>query len=169
MLYYSFRPQCFDFTGAFLQTPVPPDKKIYVRLPPGYVQYEQRPNGTKVELVGELGKYQYGLQEASKEFADFYSNWLIKDDGWTQSWVDSNCYYKMDGGKPCLLFVYVDDNCCVFPTKASYESFVTRLHEAGFVFETQGDMTYFLGMNVSYPAPHEIKLSHSTYIVNWRN
>ena len=60
----------------------------------------------------ELKKALYGLKQAPSTWYDRMDGFLISL-GFTKSKVDSNIYFKVEGGRPVILLLYVDD---MFPT-----------------------------------------------------
>ncbi|MCP3995100.1 MAG: hypothetical protein GY722_08540 [bacterium] len=152
-----------DFTGAYLQKPVPIEKKIYVRAAPGYPERVMDKKGNMVEAVHELGKYMYGLQEAGAEWQEHLSSWHVNDYKATRSWVDPNIYYKDTSEGRIWIGVYVDDLLVVAPDKATYDKYVAALSTA-FVFTDGGEAKHFLGASITRPEKHVVQLSHTGYI-----
>jgi hypothetical protein len=156
-----------DFTGAYLQKAVPLDKKIYVAPPPGYPATMPGPvvNGkpTTRDAVYELGKYIYGLQEAGYEWELALKQWLTKDAGMRQSWVDSNLYWKDTPAGRMWVGVYVDDLIISVPNQQVHDVFVKLLAKS-FVFTSGGRARHFLGINITQANKYKIQLSHDGYI-----
>ncbi len=161
--YYGFPVYQLDFTGAYLQKPVPADKKIYVRCAPGYVEHIQDKWGNKVEAVKELGKYMYGLQEAGAEWMVYLADYLKNDCRFTQSWVDPNVYYRDTPEGRVIIGVYVDDLIIVAPNKATAAALEAVLAKQ-FVFEAGEPAHLFLGANISRVSRHVYQVSHTAYI-----
>ena len=68
------------------------------------------------------------------------------DLGFTKSKVDSNLYFKVEGGRPMILLLYVDD---MFLTGVDeLISYAKRRISAEFEMKYLGMMHYFLGMEV---------------------
>ena len=66
--------------------------------------------------------------------------------GFTESKVDSNLYFKVDGGRPVMLLLYVDD---LFLTGEEELIKDTRMRLATeFEMKDLGMIHYFLGMEV---------------------
>ena len=66
--------------------------------------------------------------------------------GFTQSKVDSNLFFKVEGGRPVMLLLYVDD---LFLTgKEELIKVARRRLAAEFEMKDLGMMHYLLGMEV---------------------
>lgn len=152
-----------DFTGAYLQKPVPEDKQIYVRPAPGYPVTVTNSRGESVEAVYELGKYIYGLQESGCEWQQHLRAHLVAHEGATASWVDPNLYYVDTPHGRMWIGVYVDDCLISWPRADVHEAFVQRLAQR-FVFTPGGAASHFVGANIERVSKHVVRLSHTAYI-----
>ena len=65
--------------------------------------------------------------------------------GFTESKVDSNLYFKFEGGRPVILLLYVDD--LSLTEKVELIKIARRL-ATEFEMKNLGMMHYFLGMEV---------------------
>ena len=70
---------------------------------------------------------------------------LLKTLGFTESKADSNFYFKVEGGRPVTLLLYVDD---LFLTEKNELTKVARRLAAEFEMKDLDMMHYFLGMEV---------------------
>ena len=147
-----------DFTGAYLQTPVPMEKKIYVHPPPGYPEFA--PDGEP--LCYELGKYLYGFQESGAEWMAALANWLRKT-GFKPTWVDPNVYTRATSNGIEIVGVYVDDLLVAVAHDDAYKAFTSSLAK-DFVFEDNGRASFFLGLNIHQSGPHTIGFNMRAYI-----
>ena len=66
--------------------------------------------------------------------------------GFTKSKADSNLYFKVEGGRPVMLLLYVDDLFLIGKEELSKE--VRRRLASEFEMKDLGMMHYFLGMEV---------------------
>ena len=62
----------------------------------------------KEEYVYRLFKALYGLKQAPRAWNEKMDQYL-KQQGFIRSHADSNLYYKSEGGRLCVLVLYVDD------------------------------------------------------------
>jgi hypothetical protein len=154
-----------DFTGAYLQKPVPEDKHIYVRMPPGYPEVGIDKWGNEVEMVYELGRYNYGLQESGFEWQQELRGYLQNktEGGFERSWVDPNVYYRDTPGGRMWVAVYVDDLLVSVPSHRQYEEFAGAL-ASKYKFTEGGLASHFLGINIDQSVAGEISLSHAGYV-----
>ena len=66
--------------------------------------------------------------------------------GFTESKADFNLFFKVEGGRPVMLLLYVDD---LFPTeKLELLKVARRRLAADFEMKDLGLMNYFLGLEV---------------------
>ena len=82
--------------------------------------------------------------------------------GFSESKADSNLYFKVEGGRPMMLLLYVDD---LFLTGKEELIKVARRLATEFEMKDLGIMHYFLGMEVWQNA-NEIFLGQGKYAVN---
>ena len=87
----------------------------------------------------------------------------MKSQGFEPTWVDPNVYHKDTPAGKFYIGVYVDDLLVCCPTPGAYEGFVKAMREA-FVFEDNGPVSYFLGLNVTQIGPHTIGFNMKAYI-----
>lgn len=92
-----------DVKTAFLNANL--DEDVYVKLPPGYVQYA--PDGT--ELVWKLNKALYGLKQAPRKWYETCDKLLQQTLGFKRVDSEYSLYVYDHNGKYCILPLYVDD------------------------------------------------------------
>ena len=84
--------------------------------------------------------------------------------GFTESKVDSDLYFKVEGGRPMMPLLYVDD---LFPTgKDELIKVARRRLAAEFEMNDLGMMHYFLGMEV-WQSADGIPLGQGKYAVEF--
>ena len=154
-----------DFTGAYLQKPVPMDKKIFVKAAPGYPVWVKNKEGKMVEGVYELGKYMYGLQEAGAEWQSFLGDYMrTAPEKFTRSWVDPNIWWSDTPYGRMWIGIYVDDMLVSAPNEQIYNAFKKNMAERHLVFTDGGQADHFLGANIQRVSKHVIKISHTGYL-----
>ena len=108
-----------------------------------------------------MKKALYGLKQAPRAWYKRMDS-LLMSLGFAKSKSDSNLYYKVEGDRPILMLLYVDD---LFLT--GVEELISETKETlSFEFEMKdiGLMHYFLGLEV-WQKPDEIFLSQGKYTV----
>ena len=126
-----------DVETTFLNGVV--EEEVYVEQPLVFETHDRESH------VCRLKKALYGLKQAPRTWYDRIDSFLSSL-GFTKSKVDSNPYYKMEGGNPVTLLLYVDDlfvTCMdglIVDTK--------RKLVAEFEMKNLGMMHYFLGMEL---------------------
>ena len=92
-----------------------------------------------------MKKALYGLKKAPKTWYGRIDS-FVSSLGFTKSKADSNLYYKVEGGNPVMLLLYVDD---LFVTGMDGLIVDTkRKLVVEFEMKDLGMMHYFLGMEV---------------------
>ena len=66
--------------------------------------------------------------------------------GFTKSKADSNLYFKVEGGRPAMLLLYVDDMFLIGENELIVDE--KRNNTTKFEMKYQGMVHYFLGMEV---------------------
>eukprot|EP00253_Pinus_taeda_P014459 PITA_14459 len=84
------------------------EEEVYIEQPQGFEVHERKTH------VCRLKKYLYGLKQAPRAWYSQIYGYLMSLD-FTKSDVDPNLYYKVVGGGPMILLLYVDD---LFLTRA---------------------------------------------------
>ena len=87
---------------------------------------------------------------------------LLMTLGFTESKADSNLYFKIEGGRPVMLLLYVDD---LFLTeKEELIKDARRRLAVEFAMKELGMMHYFLGMEV-WQSADGISLGQGKYAI----
>ena len=89
-----------DVKTTFLNRVV--EEEVYVEQPFSFETHDRE------TLVCNLKKCMYGLKQAPKTWYGRIDSFLSSL-GFTKSKADSNLYYKVEGGNPMMLLLYVDD------------------------------------------------------------
>jgi len=97
--------------------------------------------------VCKLCKSLYGLKQASRQWFDKLSSFLIFI-GFVQSQPDHSLFVKNNSSYFLALLVYVDDVILTGNSLKEIEHVKTLLHNA-FKIKYLGDLKYFLGFEVA--------------------
>ena len=89
-----------DVKTTFLNGVV--EEEVYVEQP---LRFETRDKQTH---LCKLKKALYGLKRAPKTWYGRMDKFLMSL-GFTKSKADSNLYFKVEGGRPVIVLLYVDD------------------------------------------------------------
>ena len=95
--------------------------------------------------VCKLKKSLYGLKQAPKTWYGQMDNFMMSL-GFTKSKVGSNPYFEVEGGRPMMLLLYVDDLFVI-----GYDELIVdakRKLATEFEMKYLGMMHYFLGLEV---------------------
>ncbi len=99
----------------------------------------------------------YGLKDAGKTWHEFLKEGLIAR-GFKQGEVDPCVFYKED----LILMIYVDDVICFSPKAELIDEFVASMQRPEpqqYVLEDLGDVTSYLGLNVTHDKAGTITLT----------
>ena len=126
-----------DVKTAFLNGVV--EEEVYVEQPICFETHDRESH------VCRLKKSMYGLKHAPNTWYGRIDSFLSSL-GFTKSKANSNLYFKVEGGRPMMLLLYVDD---LFLTGEDelIEDAKRRL-ATEFKMKYLGMMHYFLGMEV---------------------
>jgi hypothetical protein len=131
-----------DVKNAYLQSPV--DGDIYVKLPPGYQQKNERGE----ELVGKLVKSLYGLRQAARNWYVTIRGWFLKY-GLKPSAADPCIFIKRDAaGNVLVVVLYVDDMMIAGSNKQIVSAFKDAIKKQ-FEVKDLGELKWILGMEVT--------------------
>ena len=89
-----------DVKTAFLNGVI--EEEVYVEQPQGFEIHDRESH------VCRLKKALYGLKQAPRAWYGRMDSFLMSL-GFTKSKADSNLYYKVEGDRPMLFLLYVDD------------------------------------------------------------
>ncbi|KAG8483480.1 hypothetical protein CXB51_023157 [Gossypium anomalum] len=129
-----------DVKSAFLNGYL--EEEIYVEQPEGF----KVPH--KEDMVYRLKKALYGLKQAPRAWYSRIDSYLVGL-GFERSLSEPTLYVKKENSKTQLIvFVYVDDLLVTGGDQAMLADFKTKMHQM-FQMSDLGEMTYFLGMEVT--------------------
>ncbi|GKD59505.1 retrovirus-related pol polyprotein from transposon RE1 [Tanacetum coccineum] len=129
-----------DVKNAFLHGQL--NETVYMEQPPGFVDPEF-PNH-----VCKLSKALYGLKQAPRAWFQRLSSFLITH-GFICSRADTSLFVFARDSSIMYLLVYVDDLILTGNNETMLTSFTTHLNRE-FAIKDLGDLSYFLGLEVSY-------------------
>ena len=126
-----------DVKTTFLNGVV--EEEVHVEQPLGFKIHDKQTH------VYKLKKALYGLKQTPKTWYGRMDSFLMSLD-FTKSKADSNLYFKVEGGRPVIILLYVDD---MFLT-GEYELIADtkRRLVAEFEMKDLGMMHYFLGLEM---------------------
>jgi hypothetical protein len=158
----------YDVKGAFLNSRVPDDIFVYVRVDRDlaamfierYPELEKflNPDGT---LTFRLRRYLYGLQESPLAWNKLLHQTLT-DMGFTRSTADPCAYVKRHKEGDAYLTVHVDDMLLICPSESLRASFESKLEERFEITKQVNDLSY-LGMTIKKTS-EGIKVHQCGYI-----
>ena len=137
-----------DYVLAFPQAPI--EKEMYMRMPKGLKQTKSHD-----EFVLKVKRNVYGQKQAGRVWDQYLNAKLTKEVGFTQSSVDECLYYR--GNVLCVL--YTDDSIILAPTVEETEGVIADIRAAGLNITVEGDLQYFLGVNIKKFQDGSVKLS----------
>ncbi|XP_020206499.1 uncharacterized protein LOC109791600, partial [Cajanus cajan] len=135
---YNWHLKQLDVNNAFLHREL--NEEVYMQLPPGVPS----------SAAGQVCRLQhslYGLKQASRQWYACLSNFLVLH-GYHHSSADHSLFLKFTGSTCTALLVYVDD-IVLAGNDISEIRAITVLLDETFKIKDLGDLTYFLGLEVS--------------------
>jgi hypothetical protein len=163
-----------DIPGAYLQTALPPDKEIHMRLRgqfvdimcevnPVYKKFITYEHGKKVLYVRVLRAI-YGCIESALLWYNLYST-TLKDLGFIINPYDRCVANKMINGKQCTIVWYVDDNKISHVDKNVVTDILEKLKgHFGNITVSRGKRHNFLGTDIYIRDDGLIEMSMSSHI-----
>jgi hypothetical protein len=152
MAHYSI--SAYDVKGAFLNSPVPDDKHVYVRVDAelSNLFIERYPslrrsvndNGT---LTFRLRRYLYGLQESPLAWNKLLHD-KLGDMGFTRSTADPCAYVQRHPEGNLFLTVHVDDMLLMCPNSKLRTAFESEMEKRFEITKQLNDLSY-LGMTIT--------------------
>ncbi|GKB02295.1 retrovirus-related pol polyprotein from transposon RE1 [Tanacetum coccineum] len=137
---HRWRLHQLDVKNAFLHGHL--NEIVYMEQPPGFID-PHFPNH-----VCKLSKALYGLKQAPKAWFHRLSSFLLAH-GFVCSRADTSLFVFTKDSCIMYLLVYVDDLILTGNNESLLTSFTTRLNQE-FAIKDLGDLSYFLGLEVSY-------------------
>ena len=113
------------------------EEEVYVEQPLGFKTHDRQTH------VCKLKKDLYGFKQAPRTCYGRMDIFLMSL-GFTKSKADSNLYFKVEGGRPVILLLYVDD---LFPIGED-ELIADTKRRLAARDKDLGMMHYFLGLEV---------------------
>ena len=162
----------YDWTGAFLTTPIDhdKDKRLFLRVPKIIVGHWKRiyPEATQFIhsdgcLYLELEKYLYGLPPASNRFHEFVKKILLKNN-FVVNAADPCAFHLETKWGPIDTTVHVDDFLASFPNLSARAMFEDMMKPHGSLTAHHNEITY-LGMTIERDRARRItKISQDGYV-----
>lgn len=132
-----------DVNNAFLNGAL--HEEVFIDIPPGLDVYQYFKSSST--LFCKLNKSIYGLKQASRQWFERFSQFMLKS-GFVQSKSDYSLFYKGSGDSYVALLVYVDDIIIT----GSNEKGITDLKQLlsnEFKLKDLGNLGYFLGLEIA--------------------
>ncbi|CAL9028009.1 unnamed protein product, partial [Prunus brigantina] len=142
-----------DVKNAFLHGDL--EEEVYMKQPQGFE------DSTHPQYVCKLRKSLYGLKQAPRAWNAKFTGYLPAI-GFKASQSDPSLFVKKEGSEIVILLLYVDD---IILTGSSTSLVQTTIEELSSVFEMKdmGQLTYFLGLQISYLSTGSIFVSQQKY------
>jgi hypothetical protein len=161
----------YDVKGAFLNTPMEPGKRMFIRVNRDVAKYWMTRYPERKHLIHENGclyfelkRYVYGLHEASHQFNSLLDK-KIKNLGFMPSKADSCLYTKKTSEGTMILAVHVDDMLLTSPNKRLQKWFEKELGK-DLELMTQHNEVSYLGMTIKKLPDGSVTLSQHGYLSN---
>lgn len=145
-----------DINNAFLHGIL--HETVYMDQPSGFVL-----KGSD-RLVCSLKKVLYGLKHAPRAWFERLSIFL-NSLGFVHSKSDPSLLIWLFGGHCYYILIYVDDIVITGSSNHEISKLVDLLHQQ-FSLIDLGLMSYFFGIEISYPSTGGLYLSHAKYITD---
>ena len=126
-----------DYVQAFPQAELSEEDAVYMRIPPGYKTVNKN-------TVLKLKKNLYGLKQASYNWHNLLKSGLTKL-GFVPS-EHEPCLFLKEG---IICVVYVDDTLFFAKDDAIIDKHISELRKLDFDLTEEGDVTAFLGVEIS--------------------
>ncbi|GFH58525.1 hypothetical protein CTEN210_15001 [Chaetoceros tenuissimus] len=148
------KTKAVDYVQAFPQAELDEEDSVYMQIPDGYTP--NLPNS-----VLKLKKNLYGLKQASHNWHNLLKAGLIKL-GFRQSDYEP-CLFLKDG---IICVVYVDDTLFFAKDDKIIDNHISKLKKLGFDLTEEGDVTAFLGVEISKDENGVITMTQTGLIDN---
>ncbi|XP_014517256.1 uncharacterized protein LOC106774731 [Vigna radiata var. radiata] len=146
-----------DVNNAFLHGDL--YEEVYMQLPPGVT-------ATGPNQACLLHKSLYGLKQASRQWYDKLSSFLLSQD-FTQTSGDHSLFTKHNGDNITIMIVYVDD-IILSGNDINDINHITNMLNDRFKIKNLGNLSYFLGFEVARSS-EGIHLSQRKYALDLLN
>ncbi|KAI5312513.1 hypothetical protein L3X38_041686 [Prunus dulcis] len=142
-----------DVKKAFLHGDL--QEEVYMKQPLGFID-DHYP-----DYVCRLRKSLYGLKQAPRAWNAKFTGYLPAL-GFVSSHSDPSLFVKHDGPNVVILLLYVDD---IIITGSSSTLVQSVIDDLGQVFDMKdiGQLTYFLGLEVSYQSNGDLFVNQAKY------
>ena len=131
---------------------------MYVEQPYGFETKASHP------LVCHLRKAIYGLKQAPRAWYEKLS-YSLHNLGFQTSKVDSSLLICITSTSCCYILIYVDDLIIMGDSNKLLNDLIKALNSE-FALKDLGTLSYFLGVEVSYPTNGGMFLSQAKYITD---
>ena len=146
---YGLCSRHIDFTNAFAQSFL--QEEIYMELPQGF-------DADKSKYVLKLRRSLYGLKQSAMNWFNTLSS-ALRAYGLDQSQLDPCLFY----GKRLIVVIYVDD-CLLFSSLLKPINHLINTLSKTFPLTDEGDITAYLGIEVSRPDKNTFHLKQPSSI-----
>ncbi|VVA40491.1 PREDICTED: Retrovirus-related Pol poly from, partial [Prunus dulcis] len=142
-----------DVKNAFLHGDL--EEEVFMKQPPGFE------DSTHPQFVCKLKKSLYGLKQAPRAWNAKFTGYLPTL-GFKSSHSDPSLFVQHTGNDIIILLLYVDDIIITGSSDQLIQRVVTNLSEV-FEMKDMGQLTYFLGLQISYNSSGDIFVSQTKY------
>jgi hypothetical protein len=166
-----------DIAKAFFHGDIG-DKKVFVKLPPGYRQGVYAEYGA--DTVWQLHKAVYGLKQSGYAYYQRIKT-DMKANGYTPLKADCCVFLRIvkappgaplsdfarthDGYEIMIIALWVDDNKIAYSAPHMLDHFRKFLRKCGYDFRDYGEWKYSLGLDISYSRSEgRLLLSSKSYL-----
>ncbi|KAM1023651.1 hypothetical protein ACFX2A_045494 [Malus domestica] len=143
-----------DIKNAFLHGDL--QEEIYMKQPQRFV------DASHPIHVCKLIKSLYGLKQAPRAWNSKFTSYLAAMN-FQVSASDTSLFIKKDDSDIVILLLYVDDIILTGSNSVKIQKMIDELSEV-FELKDMGQLTYFLGLQISYKDNGDIFLNQSKYI-----
>ena len=162
-LVHGWHTRQIDFVLAYPQAKVSND--VFMHVPERFKVENNKltldlnaPSPWQQQHKLKLLKNVYGLKDAGATWFNHLKDGLFKRK-FTQSQVDPCLFYKKD----LIIITYVDD-CILFTPRPELADHFIKDMQRDYVLEDEGDISAYLGINVTRPTRDTIKLNQPAMI-----
>ena len=113
-------------------------------------------------LVCKLKKALYGLKQVLRAWFDRLKTFLLSQ-GFTNSKASCSLLMKLTNGSSCYILIYVDDIIITGSSRHDIDKLIYQMNDT-LSLKDFGKLSYFFGIEVSYPESGGLFLSQEKYI-----